>query len=110
MKTPESYEKDAIKKYLTQIEAWFFLPFASGYGKSGVPDIVGCIDGCFVGIEVKREGKQPTKLQEERMKQIHMAGGRAFWGTAEKVIPEIKAWQAACGLPQAKVRVPKHSE
>ena len=90
MKTPESYEKDEICKYLVSQAAWFFRPFMSGYGKAGVPDIVCCINGKFVSIEVKREGKEPTALQEARMKEIREAGGFACWGTAERVIPILK--------------------
>jgi len=42
-----------------------------------------------VSIEVKREGKEPTKLQWERIREVQAAGGIALWGTAEKVIPEL---------------------
>ena len=92
MKTPESYEKADLKKYLDSIGAWHFSPLMAGFGKSGVPDIVFCYRGRFGGIEVKREGKTPTQLQYWRMDEIRGAGGSAFWGTAEKVIREIKAW------------------
>lgn len=92
MKTPEGYEKDDICKYLTRIDAWFFRPFMMGYGKSGIADIVCCIRGAFWSIEVKREGKIPTRLQELRIAEIKRAGGMATWGTAAKVIPEIEAW------------------
>ena len=102
MKTPESYEKDDIKKYL-DIEAvkvrhnglgilWYYCPFMAGYGKSGVSDIVGCYRGKFFAIEVKREGKEPTPIQTRRMAEIEAAGGKTFWGTAAKVIPEFEAW------------------
>ena len=90
MKSPEGHEKAAIKKYLVSIGAWFFSPFMSGYGKSGVPDIVACVNGRFVSIEVKREGKEPTKLQDTRMAEIRKAGGYAVWGTAERVIPQLR--------------------
>lgn len=90
MKTAESYEKDEICKYLISQDAWFFRPFMSGYGKSGVPDIIACIRGRLVSIEVKREGKEPTKLQWQRIQEIRAAGGFACWGTAERVIPVLK--------------------
>lgn len=90
MKGPEFYEKQEIKKYLVSIAAWYFCPYMAGFGKSGVPDIVCCIDGWFIGIEVKREGKKPTPIQAARMQEIVKAGGYAFWGTAEKVIGELK--------------------
>lgn len=93
MRTPEGYEKDAIGKYLASINAWYFKPYMTGYGKSGIPDIVACLHGVFIGIEVKREGKEPTKLQERRMEEIRLAGGFACWGTADKVIAEIEQWR-----------------
>jgi hypothetical protein len=94
MKTPEGYEKDEIKKYLTSIGAFSFSPYMAGYGKSGVPDIVACIEGRFWGIEVKREGKEPTVLQQRRLFEIENSGGLAVAGTAEVVIYTIKRWMA----------------
>ena len=90
MKTPESYEKAEIKKYLDSIDAWYFCPYMAGFGKSGVPDIIACIDGIFVGVEVKREGKEPTPIQTQRMQEIEAAGGFAFAGTAKRVISDMK--------------------
>ena len=43
MKTPEAVEKDELKNYLAGIGAFYFLTFAPGFGKSGLPDIVACI-------------------------------------------------------------------
>ena len=91
MRQPESYEKEEIKFYLETIGAWFTLPYMAGFGKSGVPDIIACIDGLFFGIEVKREGKEPTPRQVERMNEIEKAGGFAVAGTAAVVIAFIKA-------------------
>ena len=93
MKTPESYEKDEIKKYLNTLGCFFFSPYMAGFGKSGVPDICACIDGRFWGIEVKREGKGPTVLQQRRMEEIEAAGGFVACGTAEVVIREIELWR-----------------
>ena len=90
MRTPEGYEKDDICKYLDSIGAWYFLPYMAGFGKSGVPDIVACIRGYFVSIEVKREGKMPTKLQTARAHEIYHAGGTPIWGTANRVIEQLK--------------------
>lgn len=96
MKTPEGYEKDDIKKYLDDGVRggilWYYCPFMAGYGKSGVSDIVGCYRGKFFAIEVKREGKEPTPIQTRRMAEIEAAGGKTFWGTSSKVIPEFEEW------------------
>lgn len=42
---------------------------------AGIPDLVGCIDGRFVGLEVKLPGGEPTKLQAATLKAIRRAGG-----------------------------------
>ena len=90
MKSPESFEKAAISEYLKSIDAWQFAPFMAGMGQSGVPDIIACYRGKFVGIEVKRPGKAPTAIQNRRMREIVDCGGIAIWGTAERVIDELK--------------------
>ena len=98
MKTPESYEKDEIKKYLVSIGAWYFCPFMAGFGKAGVADIIACIDGRFWSIEVKRPGKQPTVLQARRLTEVRKAGGHSAWGTGRKVIGEIEKWRRDRGF------------
>jgi Holliday junction resolvase len=49
-----------------------------GYGKSGVPDIVGCFESVFFGIECKAKGNKPTPLQEKNLRDIKDAGGIAL--------------------------------
>lgn len=94
MRSPESYEKEAIKKFLATIECWHFSPFMKGFGKNGVPDIVGCHRGNFFSIEVKREGGKPTPIQQRRMAEIQKVGGYTFIGTAAVVIAEMRT----CGI------------
>ena len=96
MHSPEWFEKRDIDAYLESIGAYVVKPATFGQGKSGVPDRVCCIrrqtsPAWFVAIEVKRPGKKPTAIQERRMQEITEAGGIAVWGTAEKVIGELKA-------------------
>ena len=105
MRSPESFEKTAIKKHLEKIGAWHFSPYMAGMGKTGVPDIICCYRTVFIAIEVKRPGKKPTPIQERRMEEVRKAGGIAIWGTAEKVIDELKrmfpnAAQAAPAIVQ----------
>ncbi len=99
MKTPEGFEKNDICKYLDKgvnqgagTLIWYFKPYSAGFGKSGVSDILGCYRGKMFAIEVKREGKEPTPIQWRRIREIEAAGGKAFWGTASKVIPEFEEW------------------
>ena len=45
---------------------------------SGNPDIICCLKGRFVAIEVKLPGKRPTQLQQLKMARIRECGGVAF--------------------------------
>jgi len=57
------------------LNAYYFYPVTGGYGKSGVPDIVGCHAGLFFGIECKAGKNKATPLQEKNLKEINAAGG-----------------------------------
>ena len=46
-------------------------------GDNGTPDILGVYQGAGVGIEVKTGRRKPTPLQQQRIKEILQAGGRA---------------------------------
>jgi len=59
----------------------------------GLPDIIGCHKGRFIGIEVKEPGKEDelTEIQKQRIKEINMAGGIAFMATSpEQVINKLR--------------------
>ena len=56
---------------------------AAGIGQdAGEPDIIGCLDGKYIAVEVKRPlvGK-PTDLQRKALREIREAGGCAMFGT-----------------------------
>ena len=76
--TPEGKVKKKCVAYLKEIGAYYFFPATGGYGKSGVPDIVGCYKGRFFGIEVKAGKNTPTELQKHQLKLITEAGGIAM--------------------------------
>lgn len=73
--TPEKRVKNAVVRLLKQYEAYYFFPATHGYGRSGVPDVVVCYRGHFIGIECKAGGNTPTKLQEIELANIVRAGG-----------------------------------
>ena len=75
--TPEKKVKDAVKKILNSHEAYYFSPVTGGFGTSGVPDIVACIKGKFIGIEAKAGKGKPTALQEKNLMNIMNTGGIA---------------------------------
>ena len=69
-----------IQRYLARVSGWWgFKVQGGGAQMRGVPDIVGCYCGLFVGFEVKRpEVGKLSELQKHRIDQIIAAGGRAF--------------------------------
>jgi len=48
--TPEAKVKKQVTRQLDAMGAYYFYPVTGGYGKSGVPDIV----GCYRALSVKR--------------------------------------------------------
>ena len=71
--------ENKIKKYLESRGAWFIKYWAGAqYTKSGIPDILACVNGYFVGIEVKAQNGTPSDLQLMNVQKINDAGGFAF--------------------------------
>lgn len=57
-----------------------FKVHGSEYMMAGLPDIVACVDGRFVGLETKLPGERDntSKIQEHRHAEIRLAGGECF--------------------------------
>ena len=69
----------AIKAYLRTLGAdvFFWKEHGGPYGTSGVPDIICCYRGRFLGLEAKLPGGRLTVLQERAIEKINAAGGIA---------------------------------
>ena len=76
--TPEKLVKNKVTAQLKELGAYYFYPVTSGFGSSGVPDIVGCYKGRFFGIECKANGNKPTALQTINLNRIEGSGGVAL--------------------------------
>ena len=71
--------EDRVKKYLKEQGAWFVKYWGGGtYTKKGVPDIMACLEGHFVGLEVKAPTGKATDIQLHTLKKIDEAGGIAL--------------------------------
>tara|TARA_R110000868_G_scaffold23245_2_gene94047 strand:+ start:1968 stop:2288 length:321 start_codon:yes stop_codon:yes gene_type:complete len=73
--TPEKKVKDKVKRVLAGWGIYYFMPATHGYGSSGVPDLIACRDGLFIGIECKANGGKATTLQLKNLGDIVAAGG-----------------------------------
>ena len=76
--TPEKKVKDQVVKILKARGAYYFFPATGGFGRSGVPDIVCCYKGYFIGIECKAGKNTTTALQDKELSAIRFAGGTAL--------------------------------
>ena len=78
--TPEGRVKDKCKKILKARGIWYYMPVQNGMGVVGIPDLICCMEGRFLGIETKAPGKLHTLTanQRNRIREIHEAGGFAL--------------------------------
>lgn len=63
---------------LKKRHVYYFFPVAGAYSSIGVPDIVACVRGKFVGIECKAGDNRPTELQLRNLKAIRDNNGIAL--------------------------------
>ena len=73
--TPEAKVKAKIKAILKAHNVYYAMPIGTGYGNSGVPDFLCCVNGKFVAIEAKAGKGQATALQLKNLQEIDACGG-----------------------------------
>jgi len=76
--TPESKVKAQLRKKLDALGIYHFMPAANGFGRAGIPDVIGCYNGQFVAFECKAGKGKTTALQEREIGRIQSAKGWAF--------------------------------
>jgi hypothetical protein len=70
-----------IRGYLNELDdSFFYKAKGDPRQRKGLPDLIGCYRGRFVGLEVKlpRNSRGLTKYQEETLLKIKRAGGVAY--------------------------------
>ena len=85
-------EKDivaAIMRLLKIVPRCFAWKEHGGmYGSAGIPDVICCLDGRFFAFEVKTPEGRLTKLQEQTIHRIKVAGGHAY---VVRSVEDVKA-------------------
>jgi len=95
--TPEKKVKDKVVGILKDEGAYYFFPATHGFGRSGVPDIVACVNGHFLAIECKAGKNKPTALQVREIEHIRRCGGVAVvaneenWEMVRELVRTMKA-------------------
>ena len=92
----EKIFENKIKRYLTEQGIWFVKFFGNGFTKAGICDLLCCVNGHFLGIEVKAENGRPSELQLHHIEKIKQSGGYAVivkpsqFDELKKLIQELK--------------------
>lgn len=75
-------EKDfqlKVEKFLTDKGIYFVKYWGGGnFTRSGVPDLLCCINGRFVGVELKTDNGKVSELQQYNIDKIIQSGGVAL--------------------------------
>lgn len=78
---PETRLQRRIQKALRAKfpNSWWFKVWGGPFQSAGIPDLVGCVEGLFVALEVKMPKKRSntSAIQEETINDISNAGGIA---------------------------------
>jgi hypothetical protein len=92
--TPEGKVKTAVRKILDAADVYYFSPAANGFGRAGIPDIICCMNGLFVALELKAGKGKTTALQDREIAAINTHGGRAYVINESNIddIHEIIKW------------------
>lgn len=93
---PEKLFENKVKAFLKQLpKCWYFKVMGNMFQRSGVPDIIGIINGIFFALELKAEDGKPTALQVYNIQQLKYCGAYAKiikpsdWELVKKELLEI---------------------
>lgn len=97
MKKEEDVKKVVKAVLKSTPNCWWFMPPANGFGRSGIPDFVGHVNGYFFAVETKFGKGTTTANQEREIAAITQTNGQV-WIVRETSVDyweiEFKAWVA----------------
>ena len=77
MKSEKTFE-NKVKLYLKQKGAYFIKTHGDRFSKVGVPDLIVCYKGLFIGIELKAPNGKPSELQLYNLREIEKSRGISY--------------------------------
>lgn len=86
---PEAKIGRKIREYIENVGGFTFKVHGGPQMMAGLPDIICCYKGYFIGIEVKQPGQKPSARQEFVMRLIQRAGGVAIVATSVERVQEV---------------------
>lgn len=77
MAEEKQFEKK-VREWLSDLpREWNFKVFGNAFQESGIPDIIGCINGRLIALEIKSSRGKASELQLYKIGLINAAGGYA---------------------------------
>lgn len=70
--------ENKVKKFLDSVGCWYLKTWSNGIQRQGVPDLLICCNGYFLGVELKNETGYPSELQLWNIDKIRESGGIAM--------------------------------
>lgn len=70
--------ENRVKKFLKDEGCWYLKTWGGGMQRSGIPDLLICCNGRFVGVELKSDVGRPSPLQKYEIEQIQTSNGIAL--------------------------------
>lgn len=74
---PEKRFEIKVKRFLEEQGCWILKTWSNGTQRKGVPDLLVCCSGYFLGVELKAKNGRPSELQIWNIEKIKEAGGIA---------------------------------
>lgn len=71
------FQKQVIE-FLKRHNIYYIKVWGGGYQRSGIPDLIICLKGKFMAVELKNEDGKLSPLQLYNINKIKQAGGQAF--------------------------------
>jgi len=62
-------------KIVARMRGWFLKVWGGGMQKSGIPDMILCVNGIFVAIELKSPVGRASEIQKINITRINQSGG-----------------------------------
>jgi Holliday junction resolvase len=92
-----SFQRRVLRNLKELPNAWVYK--AADRVKRGIPDLILCVRGQFLAIELKRDKCFATPLQQHTLDQIRFAGG-ITWEATPTSWPDLfdQLWKFANGL------------
>ena len=70
------YQAGTPKQKMTlPVVGWFVKIWGGGMQKEGIPDILMCVNGIFISLELKSATGRPSDLQKKNTAMVNESGG-----------------------------------